>query len=62
MKSRAEPGAEAGTASLAARERRAILETLQANGGRLSAAARYLGISRTTLWRRLRAYGVQRKP
>jgi transcriptional regulator of acetoin/glycerol metabolism len=55
------PGA-ASEASLADRERRAILETLQATGGRLAAAARHLGISRTTLWRRLRAYGVQRKP
>ena len=54
--------ADGGTeASLAERERRAILETLQATGGRLTAAARHLGISRTTLWRRLRAYGV-RKP
>jgi transcriptional regulator of acetoin/glycerol metabolism len=51
-----------GGASLADRERRAILETLQATGGRLAAAARHLGISRTTLWRRLRAYGLQRKP
>lgn len=49
-------------ASLAEQERRAILETLRATGGRLTAAARHLGISRTTLWRRLRAYGVQRKP
>ena len=52
--------AAAGAASLAERERRAILETLQATGGRLTAAARHLGISRTTLWRRLRAYGVRR--
>jgi transcriptional regulator of acetoin/glycerol metabolism len=51
-----------GEASLADRERRAILETLQATGGRLAAAARHLGISRTTLWRRLRAYGMRRKP
>jgi PAS domain-containing protein len=53
---------ESGEASLAERERRAILETLQATGGRLTAAARHLGISRTTLWRRLRAYGAPRKP
>jgi Bacterial regulatory protein, Fis family len=49
----------AGLANLAERERRAILETLQATGGRLSAAARRLGISRTTLWRRLKEYGVK---
>jgi len=54
-------GRESAEASLAERERRAILETLRATGGRLTAAARYLGISRTTLWRRLRAYGVHRK-
>lgn len=56
------PGGGGREASLADRERRAILETLQATGGRLAAAARHLGISRTTLWRRLRAYGVQPKP
>jgi len=50
-----------GATSLAERERRAILDTLQATGGRLSAAARHLGISRTTLWRRLRAYGVRQQ-
>jgi transcriptional regulator of acetoin/glycerol metabolism len=55
-------GSWGGEASLAARERRAILETLQATGWRLTATARNLGISRTTLWRRLRAYGLQRKP
>jgi len=45
--------------TLADRERQAILETLQATRGRLAEAARRLGISRTTLWRRLRAYGVR---
>lgn len=49
-----------GDRTLAARERRAILETLGRTGGRLAAAARCLGISRTTLWRRLKEYGVQR--
>jgi len=45
--------------TLADRERQAIIETLQATRGRLAEAARRLGISRTTLWRRLRAYGVR---
>ena len=53
-------GAAAPSAStLADRERKAILETLQATRGRLAEAAQRLGISRTTLWRRLRAYGVR---
>ena len=46
-----------GAATLAEQERQAILGTLAATGGRLAEAARRLGISRTTLWRRLRAYG-----
>jgi len=36
------------------RERDAIHETLRQTDGRLAQAARRLGISRTTLWRRLR--------
>ena len=43
--------------TLAEQERQAIRETLQQTSGRLAVAARRLGISRTTLWRRLR--GVQ---
>ena len=46
--------------TLAERERKAILDTLQATGWRLTAAARRLGISRTTLWRRLKRYGHNR--
>jgi transcriptional regulator of acetoin/glycerol metabolism len=52
-------GTRANEASLAERERRAILETLRETGGRLTAAARHLGISRTTLWRRLKQYGAR---
>ena len=48
-----------GGSTLADRERQAILDTLQATRGKLAEAARRLGISRTTLWRRLRAYGVR---
>jgi DNA-binding NtrC family response regulator len=46
--------------TLAQREREAILETLEASRWKLSEAARRLGISRTTLWRRLKAYGFHR--
>jgi transcriptional regulator with PAS, ATPase and Fis domain len=45
--------------TLAERERQAIVDTLEGTGGRLAEAARRLGISRTTLWRRLKAYGLR---
>jgi PAS domain-containing protein len=45
--------------TLAERERQAILDTLEATRGKLAETARRLGISRTTLWRRLRAYGLR---
>lgn len=48
--------------TLAERERQAILDTLQGTSGKLAETARRLGISRTTLWRRLRAYGIDRHP
>lgn len=48
-----------GAATLAERERRAILDTLSVTHGRLAETARRLGISRTTLWRRLKAYGIR---
>src|SRR6266581_1912430 len=43
----------------AERERQAILDTLESTHGKLAETARRLGISRTTLWRRLRAYGLR---
>jgi transcriptional regulator of acetoin/glycerol metabolism len=46
-------------ATLAERERRAIVEMLERSNGRLAETARRLGISRTTLWRRLREYGLR---
>ena len=53
-------GTERGRHTLADRERQAILETLDATGWKLTESARRLGISRTTLWRRLRAYEIDR--
>lgn len=50
------PADNGGT--LADQERRAILDALELTSGRLADAARRLGISRTTLWRRLKSYGV----
>ncbi len=46
--------------TLADRERDAILQMLESTGGKLTQSANNLGISRTTLWRRLRAYGLER--
>jgi transcriptional regulator of acetoin/glycerol metabolism len=47
-----------GPSTLADRERQAIAETLQDTSGKLAETARRLGISRTTLWRRLKSYGL----
>ena len=53
------PGIE-GPSTLAAREKEAIVKTLDAHNWKLAETARHLGISRTTLWRRLKAYGLHR--
>jgi len=50
----------AGPTTLADREKEAIVKTLDAHGWKLAETARQLGISRTTLWRRLKAYGLHR--
>ena len=49
-----------GPTTLADREREAIVKSLDEHGWRLAETAKSLGISRTTLWRRLRAYGLHR--
>lgn len=53
------PGVE-GATTLAAREKEAIITSLDQHGWRLAETASALGISRTTLWRRLKAYGLHR--
>jgi AraC-like DNA-binding protein len=50
----------AGPTTLAAREKEAIVKTLDTHNWKLAETARSLGISRTTLWRRLKAYGLHR--
>lgn len=53
------PGS-AGPKTLADREKETIVRSLDAHGWKLAETAKNLGISRTTLWRRLRAYGLHR--
>lgn len=55
------PDTGAQPKTLAERERNVILQTLEGNGWRLAQSARALGISRTTLWRRLKEYDLQRR-
>ena len=47
------------SARLVAAEREVILERLQARGGNLGMVAQDLGISRTTLWRRMKEYKIE---
>jgi PAS domain S-box-containing protein len=42
-------------------EREAILKMLEQSGWRLGVAARRLHMSRTTLWRRMKRYGIERR-
>ena len=49
-----------GPTTLADREKDAILHSLEMHNWRLAETAKFLGISRTTLWRRLKAYGLHR--
>jgi transcriptional regulator with PAS, ATPase and Fis domain len=51
--------AETRGSTLADIERRVILQTLQRNDGRRAATARELGISKATLWRKLKKYSIE---
>lgn len=53
------PGID-GATTLAEREKDAIVRTLDQHSWKLAETAKELGISRTTLWRRLKAYGLHR--
>jgi len=48
----------AGSHRIADMERQLIVERIQARQGNIALAAEDLGISRTTLWRRMKEYGV----
>jgi transcriptional regulator of acetoin/glycerol metabolism len=52
--------ARAGPGSLREAEKAAVLRAIGDNGGNLSRAAEMLGISRPTLYRKLRLYDIQR--
>ena len=54
------PTAEAGTAgaTLASAERQTLEDALRANGGNIQATARRLGVSRGTLYRKIKKYGI----
>jgi DNA-binding NtrC family response regulator len=46
--------------TLAETERILIIQTLERSGGSHSRAAEALGIGRTTLWRKLKEYGIDK--
>lgn len=54
-----EPGPRPIADDLGDREFQLVLRAVQRNPGRLDEAARELGVSRTTLWRRMRKYGIR---
>lgn len=54
------PPVRSVAAPLADIEREAIVETLEGCGGNLSEASRRLGIGRTTLYRKLRKFGLRK--
>lgn len=49
------------SSSIAAAERRAIEEALAGSDGNRAKAAELLGVGRTTLWRKMRAYGIDER-
>lgn len=53
-----DPSCAAGSPTLTQVEKNRILEQLQSRKGNLALAAKDLGISRTTLWRRMKAYQI----
>jgi transcriptional regulator of acetoin/glycerol metabolism len=58
---RQEPGSAKprGGSRVAPDERQRLVAAVAEAGGKMSEAARLLGISRVTLWKRLKAYEIQ---
>lgn len=56
----AEPSASSGDMTLAQAERRQVAKVLARSGGNRSEAARLLGITRTTLYKKMQEYGLER--
>ncbi len=52
-------GVEPLSAVRAAAERRQIVRALETTAGQIAEAARLLGVSRTTLWEKMRRYGIE---
>jgi transcriptional regulator of acetoin/glycerol metabolism len=59
MPSPGEPGGLHGVPLHSEREKQIIATTLARTGWNRSRAARQLGVDRTTLWRKIREYGLQ---
>ncbi len=55
-------GPTAGSSSLASVEREHILRVLESEGGHVERAAARLGIARSSLYQKLRDYGIQNRP
>ncbi|HEU0223217.1 MAG TPA: sigma-54-dependent Fis family transcriptional regulator [Paracoccaceae bacterium] len=55
-----ENGSDPGGFSLETVERQAIMRAISAAGGNMSSVARALGISRPTLYRKIKLYGIRR--
>ena len=53
-----EPSPQSGTDAFEGAEARVIRETLARHGGNRAAAARTLGIHKTTLWRKMKKLGL----
>src|SRR5690606_8315071 len=57
---RAAPSADPASDSLRDREREHIRRALELEGGRVEAAARRLGVPRSTLYQKIKVYGLSR--